>query len=70
MGAEVLKFVQNAFLTSFPIGTALRVFQSLETDFIILYQVIPVDSCDYFYRVSIKTNVATDDGNRQNEISH
>ena len=34
------------------------------------YQFIPLHSCDYLYKISIKINVATDKGNDQNEIRH
>ena len=35
-----------------------------------MYQIIPLHSCDYLKKVSIKINVATDKGNSQNEIGH
>ena len=34
------------------------------------YQFIPLHSCDYLYKTSIKINVVTDKGNDQNEIRH
>ena len=33
-----------------------------------MYQFIPLHSCDYFKKVSIKINVATDESNSRNEI--
>ena len=33
-----------------------------------MYQLIPLHSCDYLNRISIKTNVATDEGNSRNEM--
>ena len=33
MGAEVLKFVQDAFLTSFPIGTGTACFSKPRNEF-------------------------------------
>ena len=35
-----------------------------------MYQFIPLHSCDYLKKVSIKINVATDEGNGRNEIGH
>ena len=35
-----------------------------------MYQLIPLHSCDYLNKTSIKTNVATDEGNSQNEMLH
>ena len=35
-----------------------------------MYQFIPLDSCDYLKKISIKINVATDEGNSRNEIGH
>ena len=35
-----------------------------------MYQLIPLHSCDYLNRISIKTNVATDEGNSRNEMWH
>ena len=32
-----------------------------------MYKVIPLHSCDYLEKISIKLNVATDKGNRRNE---
>ena len=32
-----------------------------------MYQFIPLHSCDYLKKNSIKTNVATDEGNGRNE---
>ena len=31
-------------------------------------QLIPLHSCDYLNKISIKTNVATDEGNNRNEM--
>ena len=31
---------------------------------------IPLHSCDYIQKISIKINVATDEGNSRNEIGH
>ena len=36
----------------------------------IIYICIPLHSCDYLYKVSIKINKATDKSNSQNEIWH
>ena len=33
-----------------------------------MYQLIPLHSCDYLNKISIKTNVATDEGNSWNEM--
>ena len=33
-----------------------------------MYQLIPLHSCDYLKKISIKTNVATDEGNSRNEM--
>ena len=33
-----------------------------------IYQFIPLHSCDYLKKISIKATVATDEGNSQNEI--
>ena len=33
-----------------------------------MYQLIPLHSCDYLHKISIKTNVATGEGNSRNEI--
>ena len=33
-----------------------------------MYQLIPLHSCDYLNKISIKTNVATDEGNSRNEM--
>ena len=33
-----------------------------------MYQLIPLHSCDYLNKTSIKTNVATDEGNSRNEM--
>ena len=35
-----------------------------------MYQFIPLHSCDYLKKISIKTNVTTDKGNSQNEIRY
>ena len=35
-----------------------------------MYQFIPLHSCDYLKKISIKTNVITDKGNSQNEIRY
>ena len=35
-----------------------------------MYQIIPLYSCDYLKKISVKTNMATDEGNSQNEIGH
>ena len=35
-----------------------------------MYQLFPLHSCDYLSKISIKVNVATDEGNRRNEIRH
>ena len=31
---------------------------------------VPLHSCDYIKKISIKINVATDEGNSRNEIGH
>ena len=31
---------------------------------------MPLQSCDYLKKISFKRNVATDEGNSQNEIGH
>ena len=31
---------------------------------------IPLHSCDYLKKISIKINVATDEGNSRNKIGH
>ena len=36
--------------------------------FIHMCQLIPLHSCDYLNKVSIKTNVTTDEGNSRNEM--
>ena len=36
----------------------------------LMYQLIPLHSCDYLNKISIKTNVATDEGNSRNEMRH
>ena len=36
----------------------------------IMYQVIPLHSCDYLNRLSIKINLLTDEGKSRNEIRH
>ena len=33
----------------------------------LIYQFIPLHSCDYLYKISIKRDVATDEGNSRNE---
>ena len=33
-----------------------------------IYQLIPLHSCDYLNKTSIKTNVATDEDNSRNEM--
>ena len=35
-----------------------------------MYQFIPLHSYDYLKKISIKTNVATDEGNGPNKIWH
>ena len=35
-----------------------------------MYPFIPLHSCDYLKKTSIKINVATDEGNSRNEIEH
>ena len=35
-----------------------------------MYQLIPPHSCDYLNKISIKTNVATDENNSRNEMWH
>ena len=35
-----------------------------------MYQIIPLHSCDYLNKTSIKTNLATDEGNSRNEMWH
>ena len=35
-----------------------------------MYQIIPLHSCDYLKKVSIKINMATDEGDSRNEIEH
>ena len=35
-----------------------------------MYPLIPLHSCDYLKKTSIKINVATDEGNSRNEIEH
>ena len=35
-----------------------------------MYQFIPLHSCDYLMKISIKINVATHEGNSENEIRH
>ena len=41
------------------------------TDIIYIYiYIIPLHSCDYLNKISIKTNVATDEGNSRNEMWH
>ena len=35
-----------------------------------MYQIIPLHSCDYVKKVSIKINMATDEGDSRNEIEH
>ena len=35
-----------------------------------MYQFIPLHSCDYLKKISIKTNVTTDKGTSQNEIRY
>ena len=35
-----------------------------------MYKVIPLHSCDYLEKISIKLNLATDKGNSRNEIGH
>ena len=35
-----------------------------------MYQLISLHSCDYLNKTSIKTNVATDEGNSRNEVWH
>ena len=34
-----------------------------------MYQFIPLHSCDYLCEISLKENVATDEGNGRNETS-
>ena len=33
-----------------------------------MYQFIPLHSCDYLKNISIKINMATDEGNSRNEM--
>ena len=33
-----------------------------------MYQLIPLHSCDYLKKLSIRVNVATDEGNDRNEM--
>ena len=33
-----------------------------------MYQFIPLHSCDYLKKITIKENVATDEGNSRNEM--
>ena len=33
-----------------------------------MYQLIPLRTCDYLNKNSMKTNVATDEGNSRNEM--
>ena len=35
-----------------------------------MYQLIPLHSCDYLNKISIKANLATDEGNSRNEMWH
>ena len=35
-----------------------------------MYQFILLHSCDYLQKISIKINVATDQGNSRNEVWH
>ena len=35
-----------------------------------MYQLIPLHSCDYLNKISIKTNVATNENNSGNEMWH
>ena len=35
-----------------------------------MYQFIPLHSCDYFKKISVKINVVTNEGNSRNEIGH
>ena len=35
-----------------------------------MYQFIPLQSCDYLKKISIKINVVIDEGNSQNESGH
>ena len=35
-----------------------------------MYQPSPLHQCDYLNKISIKTNVATDEGNSRNEMWH
>ena len=35
-----------------------------------MYRIIPLQSRDYLKKTSIEINVATDEGNSQNEIEH
>ena len=35
-----------------------------------MYQLIPLYSCDYLKKVSVKTSIAIDEGNSQNETLH
>ena len=35
-----------------------------------MYQLIPLHSCDYLKKLSIRVNVATDKGNDRNEMWH
>ena len=35
-----------------------------------MHQLVSLHSCDYLNKISIKTNVATDEGNSRNEMWH
>ena len=35
-----------------------------------MYQLIPLYSCDYLKKVSVKASIAIDEGNSQNETLH
>ena len=35
-----------------------------------MHQFIPLHSCDYLKKISVKTKVTTDEGNSRNEIEH
>ena len=35
-----------------------------------MYQLFPLHSCDYLNKISIKTNVATDEDNSWNQMLH
>ena len=52
------------FLASFP----LIIFLAIPSNIYTLYTTLPLHSCDYLNKISIKANVATDEGNSRNEM--